>query len=94
MSLTDRIKAGTASPSSFEAEAGAYIDLTPTPEGYAAIAATFCDSIIGDVKVSRRTDSATMLVEAMGIAFYLGQRSTTDGIAARELRDRMTVRIR
>lgn len=76
------------------------VDMTPTPDGYAAIAATFARSVIDDVKRSRQPDASALLVNALEIAFYLGTvaaKGVHDPIMTpaemRDLRDSMTVRI-
>ena len=78
------------------------IDMTPTDDGYAAIAAMFARSVLDDVRKDRQTDASALLVQALEIAFYLGQRAARpSGVvtpdqartAAQDLRDRMTVRI-
>lgn len=47
--------------------------MTPTAEGYAAIARTFAGSILSDVKVSRREDTRHLLDSLLEIVAYLAR---------------------
>ena len=71
------------------------INIAPDDDGYAAIAATFCRSVVDDVRANRKADAAAMLTQVVEIAFYLGSRSPKmELLRAGELRDSITARIR
>lgn len=50
------------------------IDATPTDEGFVNIAKTMVKSILGDVRVSRRSDNAALLGQVVRIAGYIGSK--------------------
>ena len=59
---------------------GYTIDMTPNPAGWAAIANTFADSIIRDVRRSRRADSEKLMIELVKIAADLGRRGEDEAL--------------
>lgn len=57
------------------------IDLTPTPEGYGNIVLTFAESILGDVRKARQTDSRALMASLIQNVAYLGAINRGDLIA-------------
>jgi len=57
------------------------VDITPTREGFAAIAAQFARQVVEDVKANRFDDDCALMREVIDIVFYLGQNSVSAGLS-------------
>lgn len=62
-----------------------YIDLTPTPEGYANIARRFAAQVLDDIPTRRKADDRAILDSLVEIVAYLA--ATGHGDLIRRLRD-------
>lgn len=71
------------------------IDLTPTPEGYAAIGATLVCQLRHDFRKARKEPAVSILAAVLDIAFAFGYATgeTGDRAKGKELLDAMYARI-
>lgn len=49
-----------------------FIDLTPTKQGYAAMAAMFADNVVGQVNRDQRDNARALIGSVINIAGHLG----------------------